>query len=764
MTQTRVSPPAADPRLYQIAILGCLLVYGLVGLDFDLSASRIGLTLATCLVTQYLCTQLWGLPRFDPRSPLISGLSLCLLLRTDLATLVVVTAIVSVLSKFLLRVDGRHLFNPTTFGLVVMMLATGQVWVSPGQWGSVAFFAFLLAGLGGLVVHRAARSDVTYAFLGLYAFLVIGRAVWLGDPLAIPLHHLQSGSLLLFAFFMISDPKTTPESRAGRVLFAGLVALGAVLVQFGLYRPNALLWSLMAVAPLTPFINRMLPGARYAWPSPRRDALGSVPKPSPRPSPRGRGRHRNPLLDSLSEKGLTPMTLFIPRVVRRLSRAMLLSLVLLVASTQTAGAFCGFYVTKADTTLFNRASKVVLARDGDRTVVTMANDFEGDPTEFAVVIPVPTLLTRDQIHVGNQTVIDHLDAYTAPRLVEYHDPDPCRVMIRELAAAPVVRRHPMSASMTRTTALGVTVEAAYTVGEYDIVILSAEQSGGLETWLTDEGYRLPTGAREVLGSYIKQGMRFFVARVNLEEQASLSYSYLRPLQIAYESPKFMLPIRLGTVNADGPQDLFVFTLTRKGRVETRNYRTVKLPTGMNLPGFLKGRDEFADFYQAMFSRQVDEANRRGVFLEYAWDMAWCDPCAADPLSRTELQELGVFWTHAPAQPTGRVRPNAAPDVFVTRLHVRYDAEHFPDDLRFQETADRTNFQGRYVLRQPWEGTTSCAQAAQYRQSLAARHEHQAQTLASLTGWDLQSVRTKMELNGPPPDGDDPSWWRRIWRR
>ena len=338
--------------------------------------------------------------------------------------------------------------------------------------------------------------------------------------------------MLLFAFFMISDPKTTPDSRAGRVLFAGLVALGAALVQFGLFRPNALLWSLVAVAPLTPLINRMLPGTRYDWHRPV--ARASV---------------------TLLQKGLTAMTLFDPASARRAARVALLSIVAWMCAAQTALAFCGFYVTKADTTLFNRASKVVLVRDGDRTVVTMANDFQGDLTEFAVVIPVPTLLTRDQIHVGDQAVIDHLDAYTAPRLVEYFDHDPCRPIFLESAATPAVPRSMQRASASRDAALGVTIEATYTVGEYDIVILSAEQSGGLETWLRGNGYRMPAGAREVLGSYIKQGMRFFVAQVNLEERAALAYAYLRPLQIAYESPKFMLPIRLGTVNADGPQDL-----------------------------------------------------------------------------------------------------------------------------------------------------------------------------------------------------------------
>ncbi len=258
-------PAGLDPRLYQIAVLAGLLIYGVTRLDFEIAPLRAGVLLGTALVTQFVCTRFWKLPAFDPRSALISGLSLTLLLRTNSTSLAILAAIVTIASKFVLRLRGKHVFNPTNFGLVAMMLATGHVWVSPGQWGNVAFFGFLLACLGGLVVNRASRSDVTYAFLGFYIAIVFARALWLGHPVAIPLHHLQNGAFLLFTFFMISDPKTTPDSRAGRILFAFLVAAGAAFVQFGLFRTNGLLWSLALFALTVPLIDRLLPGARYQW-------------------------------------------------------------------------------------------------------------------------------------------------------------------------------------------------------------------------------------------------------------------------------------------------------------------------------------------------------------------------------------------------------------------------------------------------------------------------------------------------------------------
>jgi len=271
IAKTSTAPSALrrwDPRLYQIFTLASLLGYGMLALDFEIAGDRAATILAVALLTQYGCTRLWKLPAFDPRSALISGLSLCLMLRTNSLGLALTATIITIATKFLLRFNGKHLFNPTNFGIVAMMLLTGQVWVSPGQWGNVAFFGFLMACLGGLVVNRAARSDVTYAFIAFYMALVFGRSVWLGEPLAIPLHRLENGALLLFTFFMISDPRTTPSSRAGRIVFALLVACGAWYVQFRLFRTNGLLWSLATFSMTVPLIDWLLPGTRYEWTRP----------------------------------------------------------------------------------------------------------------------------------------------------------------------------------------------------------------------------------------------------------------------------------------------------------------------------------------------------------------------------------------------------------------------------------------------------------------------------------------------------------------
>ncbi len=449
-----------------------------------------------------------------------------------------------------------------------------------------------------------------------------------------------------------------------------------------------------------------------------------------------------------------------------------------LALSAPAQAFCGFYVAKADTDLFNDASKVVLVRDEERTVITMASDYRGEASEFAMVVPVVDIPEREQINVANPALVEHLDEYTAPRLVEYYDDNPCEMQYRKetMAMAAPPAPAPTAGAMEEAEDLGVTIEAEYEVGEYDILILSAEESDGLITWLNNNGYRIPDGAEEVVGSYLRQGMKFFVAKVNLDRHDGSTM--LRPIQVAYEDEDFMLPIRLGTVNAEGKQELFVFAITRQGRVETTNYKTVKLPSNMDVPIYVK--DEFGAFYKAMFTHQTEKQNGKAVFMEYAWDMSWCDPCAANPLSPSELRELGVMWLDDPGQgpvpvplpgPTKPSRPIApAPtDAFVTRLHVRYDAQSFPEDLTFQVTGDRSNYQGRYVLRHPWRGDYGqCDAAGRYAEGLVERWDAEAKALASLTGWDEDEIRQKMADGGysAASVGVEPKprkpWWQRLW--
>jgi len=440
--------------------------------------------------------------------------------------------------------------------------------------------------------------------------------------------------------------------------------------------------------------------------------------------------------------------------------ASLLALLAVCALPEAARAFCGFYVASGEARLFNHRSQVALVRDGDRTVMTMASDYQGDPREFALVVPVPTVLKRGQIHVGDSSLVAKLDAYSAPRLVEYFDPDPCPVANRTWASAKsMVAGAPSSRDdgvMVREER-AVRIEARYQVDEYDVLILSADDSTALLAWLKAHGYRVPMQASRVVESYLKQGMKFFVAKVDLGRRAAAGITTLRPLQIAYESPRFMLPVRLGMANADGPQELFVYAITRSGRVEPANYRSLKLPESVDAPAFVKS--DFSNVWRAAFDRMVQKNGMGVVYTEYAWDMTWCDPCPSPPLNRDEQRALGVWWLD-----------EDNPTVFVTRLHARYDRASFPEDLVLQETADRTNFQAKVVVRNEWRGEAKCENANAYVRSLPARREREAKSLADFTGWSVDRVRTRMGVSTAwlrPGESTTPyssvEWWGKLWR-
>ncbi len=456
--------------------------------------------------------------------------------------------------------------------------------------------------------------------------------------------------------------------------------------------------------------------------------------------------------------------------IKHLRRALAV-MTLGLAAHAPAQAFCGFYAGKADASLFNEASQVVMVRDGKRTVISMLNDYKGPLSEFALIVPTPTTLQKGQVRVAEKLTFERLDAYSSPRLAEYHDSDPCRVNFNwgyeslskhrlfDMAVPTPAPAAAMLAESRREKALGITIEAQYTLEEYDIVSLSATQSDGLETWLNENGYKIPKGASAALKPYINQGMKFFVAKVNLKEQLKTGYTTLRPLQFAFESDKFMLPMRLGMLNAppDKPQDLIIYLLTKDGRVESSNYRTAKLPANMNLPHFVKPK--FQDFYKAMFDQEAVKEQHRVVFTEYFWDMAWCDPCAANPLSAQELRNAGVFWTGGDADETFKQMnlPSASPaapvlrrpmppaggfsggaqPVVLTRLHVRYTTNTFPEDLMFTQTKDRQNWQTRYVVQNPYEGSVAQCSAKVAQMDCEAMCRPRVDNMLVAPGYDGQ---------------------------
>ncbi len=408
---------------------------------------------------------------------------------------------------------------------------------------------------------------------------------------------------------------------------------------------------------------------------------------------------------------------------------LILSLALLSA-TVGANAFCGFYVAKAGSNLYNNKSEVIIVRDGNLTTLTMSNDFKGDVKDFAMVVPVPELLRERDIKVVNRDIFTKIDAYSAPRMVEYYDPDPCnnyRYKFKSLSD----KKSEVAFDMVEVTSAAaenynVTIEAQYTVGEYDIIILSAEQSSGLESWLKDNGYSIPDNAKEVLQPYINDKLKFFVVKVNLNNVGSTGFDYLRPIQITYSSTRFMLPIRLGMANAKNFQDLIVYTFTRNGRVECTNYRTEKMPTGNNIPTF--ALNQFDSFYIKTFNRQYHKNNRNTVFLEYAWNVTpsftgmKCDPCVGNPPMYNEFVDAGVSWLSGD--------PNAT--VFFTRLHVRYKRDDFPQDLMFQATPNNEHYQARYVITHP-AAYTDCEKGKQYLKQLEERKVDEVLEFCKLTG-------------------------------
>jgi hypothetical protein len=412
--------------------------------------------------------------------------------------------------------------------------------------------------------------------------------------------------------------------------------------------------------------------------------------------------------------------------MRRRTAAALLAATLGLAAARDASAFCGFYVSGAEARLTNDATQVVLMREGTRTVLSMQNDYQGPPQDFAMVVPVPVVLQKENVKTLSREVFDHVDKLTAPRLVEYWEQDPC--------PPPMVFGHgtggggsgygfgnATGAAPRREAA--VRVEAQFTVGEYDIVVLSATDSTALDAWLRQNNYKIPAGAEPYLRPYVQMGMKFFVAKVDVSKVKfervgnGPERAVLSPLRFHYDSDAFNLPIRLGLINSGGTQDLVVTILARGQRYEVANYDNVAIPTNVDVANAT--RERFGAFYATLFDETLAK-HPHAVVTEYSWTSNSCDPCPTPPLGVNDLRTLGA----------DTLPSTSAGGFVITRLHARYAKDALGDDLFFRAAppivggrefaqngrtleqgalpSAQNNFQARYAIRHPWTGPIACS--------------------------------------------------------
>jgi hypothetical protein len=398
-----------------------------------------------------------------------------------------------------------------------------------------------------------------------------------------------------------------------------------------------------------------------------------------------------------------------------------------------ADAFCGFYVAPSDKPLVNDATTVALMREGSVTVMSMSNNYKGPAEDFAMVVPVPVVLSKESVKTLEHEVFKRLEELTAPRLVEYWEQDPCDYPCADAKPGEGCgwgTGMGYGSGSGRIGSGGSTVVlASFAVGEYDIVILGAQDSDDLEKWLTSHGYKIPKGAAAALAPYIREQMKFFVAKVDVKKvkRDAQGVAVLSPLRLQYESQEFRLPVRLGLLNAQAKQDLIVYVLSKGSRYEVANYPNAFIPTNLEVRDDV--RNAFSPFYASLFDATIEKAGGKAVVTEYAWSTGSCDPCPTPPLTDIEVASLGGDALFQSASVNGKSGMRRGTRLEITRLHTRYDGKTLTDDLVFraaepvtggrEETDDKgvlsktakpsssNNFQARYVIRHAWTGPIAC---------------------------------------------------------
>ncbi len=392
---------------------------------------------------------------------------------------------------------------------------------------------------------------------------------------------------------------------------------------------------------------------------------------------------------------------------------------------------------------FHRSSvQVVYVKEGDRNTLTFYSDFRGENGSFVILLPFPFAVPEESIALLEHAPMEQLEAFSAPILFEQMDPDPClEENLAPKAAGGPVKAHLLGSSPQRRTR-----------GSYKAVALSAPQSQKIQDWLQEEGYQPAPESVPWLKEQARKN-HFIAIKVELKEHSRLAYQYLRPIQVTFTGAEFSLPLELGPAPQGEDQDLYLYVITDQGQVAPANYAITQLPSNKDIPAYIKYR--FEDFYREVFL-QASRKNK-GAFLEYAGSALRCENCNEDTLTLESLSALGVQWLSGLKDKKAIA---AAKEAYLSRYHLRGRKESLPQKITFQAVADLPPFQEVFLVRHAWMGSSrSCAQANAYANTLSARRESEARTLASLTGWSIERILNNMT---PAQKDQKKHWYERLF--
>jgi hypothetical protein len=435
-------------------------------------------------------------------------------------------------------------------------------------------------------------------------------------------------------------------------------------------------------------------------------------------------------------------------------------LIICISSSNSAYAVSAFFLSDISKKLTYENSVMVVSRDENRTVITLAPHYKYDGQALGILIPVPNLVSKTQIRFGSAELVEKIVDYTAPRIVPYQELDLCKSADQQIERKLLIDKIGFSKGVAQPEVLNADAL------QIDLIKAEDFSETSVASFLHDKGFEVNKLQEPILKTYQDAGVEFILVSYNGGDADK--GAIIPPIQIAYESGNFILPLGLSSDVGAAAQDLTLIMLSREGLVVPKSLPVKPIGTGLDLPFYAVS--EFEQSYQAIFDQALTSDNFQSMFLEYSGDVNWCPNCdLTKKLSAESLRALGVWWLDSPKKTAKKGLPQPKADinnVYVTRLHLRHTDKTIFGKVTFEAKQDKSRFVVSYNAYKPYLKTPSCELGRLYKQGRPAQYHREIQNFNKLTNVPVKEIKEKMEAHGQSFDvlksTEESLWWERMW--